>query len=107
MWNSTMTKPCIAHLSQVMLLFSSFLIPSLLFLLLRAVLMNHSFDIVRFKTKKIQKETNKKKEMVLFQADLEASGYSVSSKVKNKCKRKRKNLTESCYCKHILKELCM
>lgn len=26
--------------------------------------------------------------MVLFQADLEASGYSVSSKVKNKCKRK-------------------
>lgn len=56
-----MTKPCIAHLSQVMLLFSSFLIPSLLFLLLRAVLMNHSFDIVRFKTKKIQKETNKKK----------------------------------------------
>lgn len=87
MWNSTMTKPCIAHLSQVMLLFSSFLIPSLLFLLLRAVLMNHSFDIVRFKTKKIQKETNKKK-MVLFQADLEASGYSVSSKVKNKCKRK-------------------
>lgn len=87
MWNSTMTKPCIAHLSQVMLLFSSFLIPSLLFLLLHAVLMNHSFDIVRFKTKKIQKETNKKK-MVLFQADLEASGYSVSSKVKNKCKRK-------------------
>lgn len=61
MWNSTMTKPCIAHLSQVMLLFSSFLLPSLLFLLLRAVLMNHSFDIVRFKTKKIQKETNKKK----------------------------------------------
>lgn len=61
MWNSTMTKPCIAHLSQVMLLFSSFLIPSLLFLLLRAVLMNRSFDIVRFKTKKIQKETNKKK----------------------------------------------
>lgn len=56
-----MTKPCIAQLSQVMLLFSSFLIPSLLFLLLRAVLMNHSFDIVRFKTKKIQKETNKKK----------------------------------------------
>lgn len=96
MWNSTMTKPCIAHLSQVMLLFSSFLIPSLLFLLLRAVLMNHSFDIVRFKTKKNSKRNKqKKKEMVLFQADLEASGYSVSSKVKNKCKRKRKNLLKA------------
>lgn len=61
MWNSTMTKPCIGHLSQVMLLFSSFLIPSLLFLLLRAVLMNHSFDIVRFKTKQKFKKKQKKK----------------------------------------------
>lgn len=91
MWNSTMTKPCIAHLSQVMLLFSSFLIPSLLFLLLRAVLMNHSFDIVRFKTKKIQKETNKqKKKWYCFRliSKLQAIAFQVKSKTNAKEKEK-------------------
>lgn len=62
MWNSTMMKPCIAHLNQVMLFFGSFTIFLLsLFLLLRAVLMNHSFDIVRLKKKKMKKKKKKKK----------------------------------------------
>lgn len=83
-----MMKPCIAHLNQVMLFFDSFMIPSLSFLLLRAVLMNHSFDIVRLK-----KKGKKKKKLYLFHADLKASGYSVSNKVK--CKRKRKKLLKA------------
>jgi len=79
-----MMKPCIAHLNQVMLFFSSFLIPSLLFLLLRAVLMNHSFDIVRLE-----------KKMYLFHADLKASGYSVSNKVKTNAKEKEKKILKA------------
>lgn len=62
-----MMKPCIAHLNQVMLFFSSFKIPSLLFLLLRAVLMNHSFDIVRLEKKCICFTLISKLQAIAFQ----------------------------------------
>lgn len=63
--------------------------PSLLFLLLRAVLMNHSFDIVRLKKKK------RNEKLYLFHADLKASGYSVSNKVKTNAKEKEKKLLKA------------
>lgn len=46
--------------------------------------MNHSFDIVRLKKRK------QKKKLYLFHADLKASGYSVSNKVKTNAKEKEK-----------------
>lgn len=69
-----------------MLSFNSFMIPSLLFPLIRAVLMNHDFDIVRLGKKK------KKKKLYLFHADLKASGYSVSNKVKTENAKEKKSL---------------
>lgn len=85
MWNSTMMKPCIAHLNQVMLCFSSFTIPSLLFLLLRAVLMNHSFDIVRSKKKR-----KKKRNCICFTliSKLQAIAFQIKSKQMQKKKKK-------------------
>lgn len=105
MWNSTMMKPCIAHLNQVMLFFSSFTIPSLSLVSFTPCCFNESFFWHCQVEKKAKK---KKKKLYLFHADLKASGYSVSSKVKTNAKEKEKKITESCYCKHnILKELCM
>lgn len=68
--------------------------------------MNHSFDIVRLEKEK-KEEKQKKKKLYPFHANFKASGYSVSNKVKTNAKEKVKKITESCYCKHILKELCM
>lgn len=97
MWNSTMMKPCIAHLSQVMLFFSSFLIPSLLFLLLRAVLMNHSFDICQVKKKKKRgnNNNNKKEKWYRFRliSKLQAIAFQVKSKTN--AKEKEKNLLKA------------
>lgn len=93
-----MMKPCKAHLNQVTLFLNSFTIPSLLFLLLRVVLMKHSFDIVRLK---------KKRNCIRFTliSKLQAIAFKIKSKQMQKKKKKK---TESCYCKHnILKELCM
>lgn len=81
-----------------MLSFNSFLIPFLLFLLLRAVLMNHSFDIVRLE--------KKKRNRICF--TLISKLQAIAFQIKSKQMQKKKKVTESCYCKHnILKELCM
>lgn len=81
-----MMKPCIAHLNQVMLFFNSFTIPSLLFLLLRAVLMNHSFDIVRLR----KKEKKEEKNCTCFTliSKLQAIAFQIKSKQMQKKKKK-------------------